>query len=201
MADDGPGSGWGLRHVRDGVRFGDFLIHLFGCARDRARGLLAAHRARTRRSEGEPGEAFLDDRRYRQAEPSIVDTLGGGRGPSRPDPSPACGHPQARGDFDPTDDLVVVLNPAQAWSDTLEVVLHEFAHALLGHLGPRPSVRQAPLMIATREVSSPHAVAVLAPRGPRPEGGSGGAGGGSGGGGRRGAGVDGGAGIGARRRR
>ncbi len=48
-------------------------------------------------------------------------------------------------------DLVVVLNPAQSWVATFEVMLHELAHALLGHLGPRPSVRQAPDLIAVRE--------------------------------------------------
>jgi hypothetical protein len=153
----------------------------------------------------------MDERRYLQAELSVVATAGGGRGRSRPDPAPAAGHPQTRADFDPTHDLtnlianaeavgiavtwceidveiggfvyrppdrmarrrdprarprdvdarslptvtigdlVVVLNPAQAWVDTFEVVLHELAHALLGHQGPRPSVRQTPLMIASRE--------------------------------------------------
>lgn len=48
-------------------------------------------------------------------------------------------------------DLVVVLNPAQGWIETLELMLHELAHALLGHLGPAPSVRQAPDLIAVRE--------------------------------------------------
>jgi len=47
-------------------------------------------------------------------------------------------------------DLVVVLNPKQAWIETLELMLHELAHALLGHLGTRPSVRQAPDLIAER---------------------------------------------------
>jgi hypothetical protein len=172
---------------------------------------LGAHHAKTNGAEVGPGEAFMDERRLRQAELSVAATVGGGREPSRPDPGPAAGHPQARGDFDPTHDLtnlianaeavgiavtwceidvhiggfvyrpadrmarrrdpraiprdvdarslptvtigdlVVVLNPAQAWVDTFEVVLHELAHALLGHLGPRPSVRQAPLMIARRE--------------------------------------------------
>jgi hypothetical protein len=184
---------------------------MFDCAREPSLGLLAAHRAKTPQAEDDSYEAFLDDRRYRLAERSIVDTLGG-RG--RPTRSPACGPPQARGDFDPTHDvanlianaeavgiavtwcevdvriggfvyrptdrmarrrdpragprdvdarslptvtigdLVVVLNPAQAWIDTFEVVVHELAHALLGHLGARPSVRQAPLMIANRECPS-----------------------------------------------
>jgi hypothetical protein len=153
----------------------------------------------------------MDEQRFRQAELSVVATVGGGRGPSRPDLGPPAGPPQARADFDPTHDLtnlianaeavgiavtwceidvriggfvhrppdrmarrrdpragprdvdgrslptvtigdlVVVLNPAQAWIDTFEVVLHELAHALLGHLGPRPSVRQPPLMVASRE--------------------------------------------------
>ncbi len=47
-------------------------------------------------------------------------------------------------------DLVVVLNPAQSWIATFEVMLHEFAHALLGHLGPRPAVRQASNLIPHR---------------------------------------------------
>jgi hypothetical protein len=209
MLSDASQLGWGLRHFRDGVRFGEFLVHLVACARDRDAGPLAAHHAKTARSENTPAEAFLDERRYRQAESSVVETLGCGQARSRSEP--AAGHPQARGDFDPTHDLanlianaeavgiavtwcevdvriggfvyrppdrmarrrdprarprdvdarwlptvtigdfVVVLNPAQAWVDTFEVVLHELAHALLGHQGPRPSVRQAPLLIAHRE--------------------------------------------------
>jgi hypothetical protein len=47
-------------------------------------------------------------------------------------------------------DLVVVLNPAQAWIATLELLLHELAHALLGHLGPAPSVRQGTDLIPVR---------------------------------------------------
>jgi hypothetical protein len=211
MAQGAPVLGWGLRHFRDEVRFGDFLMHLFACARDPARSLLAAHHATSCRTDGDAGEGFLDERRYRQAELSIVDTLAGGRHPSGQDPLPASGRPQARGGFDSTHDLanlianaeavgiavtwcevdvriggfvyrpaertarrrdpragprdldarslptvtigdlVVVLNPTQDWIDTFELVLHELAHALLGHLGPRPSVRQAPRMIAIRE--------------------------------------------------
>lgn len=40
-------------------------------------------------------------------------------------------------------DLVVVLNPAQGWIATYETMLHELAHALLGHVGGPPSVRQS----------------------------------------------------------
>ncbi len=47
-------------------------------------------------------------------------------------------------------DLVVVLNPAQSWIATLELLLHELAHALLGHLGPAPSVRQKTDLIPDR---------------------------------------------------
>jgi hypothetical protein len=208
MADGASGSGWGLRNFRDDARPGEFLLHVFACAREPALGLLAAHRAKTPRAELGSDEASLDERRFRLAELSVECTLRANEGASL---SPVCGHPQPRHDFDPTHDLtnlianaeavgiavtwceldvslggfvhrppdrmarrrdpragprdvdarslptvtigdlVVVLNPAQAWIDTFEVVLHELAHVLLGHLGPRPSVRQAPLMIAARE--------------------------------------------------
>jgi len=84
MAQAAPMLGWSLRHLGDEVRFGDFLLHLFAWARDPARGLLAAHHAKSRRTEGDARGAFLDERRYRLAELSIVGTLGGGRHRSAP---------------------------------------------------------------------------------------------------------------------
>lgn len=45
---------------------------------------------------------------------------------------------------------MIVLNPAQAFTTTFDVLLHEVAHGLLGHLESREPVGRAPMRVPER---------------------------------------------------
>ncbi|MFU8889938.1 MAG: hypothetical protein ACNA8N_15190 [Trueperaceae bacterium] len=53
-------------------------------------------------------------------------------------------------------EFVVVLNPAQDWTTTLDVLLHEVAHVLLGHTGPRVPLGLGSLHVLRRRLPGHH---------------------------------------------
>jgi hypothetical protein len=69
-------------------------------------------------------------------------------------------------------DVIVVLNPTQSWVDTFIVLVHELAHALLGHLSGPMRLRSASLVpndrpligTAAREVEAGSVTSLVATR-------------------------------------
>jgi hypothetical protein len=53
-------------------------------------------------------------------------------------------------------EFVVVLNPAQNWTTTFDVLLHEVAHVLLGHLGPREPFGRGSLTVLRWPIPGHH---------------------------------------------
>ncbi len=53
-------------------------------------------------------------------------------------------------------EFVVVLNPAQNWTTTFDVLLHEVAHVLLGHTGPRTPLGLGSLHVLRRRMPGHH---------------------------------------------
>lgn len=52
---------------------------------------------------------------------------------------------------------VIVLNPAQDFTTTFDVLLHEVAHVLLGHMGPREPVSRGTMRVPPRQLPAHHA--------------------------------------------
>lgn len=59
-------------------------------------------------------------------------------------------------------DVILVLNHRQDWVSTFDVVIHELAHVLLGHLGPMRGAREGRLAITPRRTLSRDAMEVEA---------------------------------------